>query len=391
MLNNELNLLVKKAYRHNLLTPLISQLRKQTIINTRFTDRNNRKKQTIRQASTIDAIQQINCIDQFTGRSSSKLTSSILIVKQERRNTASPSKIKRILSLCQDDNIQQLSDVLGEISRIELETDLKQKSQTLLLRNIRINKQQFIKFLERTYPIIICQQIAKAFKVPPIMSAQEYKQLIDKLEYLDVKSQIRLCFLIYDFNNQGYITTHDLVEILKYNNNQAVEKDLLHMIKSTKTQISNQINNDIIQNNSFILPTSLLRVKLDRSVILQQRRQSLISHDGRGRCISRLSQKNSPDLSVELDQDNNQQNKNITPIKKVVLITQINKMEQNTDSTNNLIQGLQNYRSENQKKKIKIVKDENKISTDLTGFINIWFPNRPNIFQDIIKTLTEKN
>ncbi|CAD8169366.1 unnamed protein product [Paramecium octaurelia] len=390
MLNNELNLLVKKAYKHNLLNPLISQFRKQMTINSRYSTRKKNKKETIRQASTINAIQQMNSIDQFTGRSSSKLTSSMLIVKQERRNTASPTKIMRILSLCQDDNMQQLAEVLGEISRIELETDLKQKSQTLLLRNIRINKQQFIKFLERTYPIIICQQIAKAFKVPQVMSVQEYKQMIEKLENLDLKSQIRLCFLIYDYNNQGYITTHDLVEILKHNNNQAVEKDLLHMINSTKTQISNQINNDIQQNNSLLLPTSLLRVKLDRSVILNQRRQSIISYDGRGRCISRISQKNSPDLSVELEQDNNQQTKNATAMKKVLLITQIHKMEQNTNSTNNLIQGLKNYKTEDQKKKNKTVKDENKISTDLSGFINIWFPNKPNIFYDIIRTLTEK-
>ncbi|CAK89921.1 unnamed protein product (macronuclear) [Paramecium tetraurelia] len=360
-------------------------------INSRYSSRKKNKKETIRQASTINPIQQMNSIDQLTGRSSSKLTSSMLIVKQERRNTASPTKIMRILSLCQDENMQQLADVLGEISRIELETDLKQKSQTLLLRNIRINKQQFIKFLERTYPIIICQQIAKAFKVPQVMSVQEYKQMIEKLENLDLKSQIRLCFLIYDYNNQGYITTHDLVEILKYNNNQAVEKDLLHMIKSTKTQISNQINNDIQQNHPLVLPTSLLRVKLDRSVIINQRRQSIISYDGRGRCISRISQKNSPDLSVELDQDNIQQTKNTTAMKKVLLITQIHKMESNTNSTNNLIQGLKNYKAEDQKKKNKTVKDENKISTDLSGFINIWFPNKPNIFYDIIRTLTEKS
>ncbi|CAD8104361.1 unnamed protein product [Paramecium sonneborni] len=337
----------------------------------------------------------MNCIQQFTNRNSSKLTSSIVIAKQERRNTASPQKIMHMVSLYQNNNKQQISDILGEISKIELETDCKQKCQTLLLRNIRINKQQLIKFLERSYPKIICDQIAKAFKIPQVLSAQEYKQLIEKLENLDLKQQIRLCFLIYDINNQGYITTQDLVELYKNNINLALEMDLLHMIKSTKTLISNQINSDIKQCNSFILPQSFLKGKLDRSVILQQRRQSLMLNEGRGRCISRFSQKNSSDLSMELEDDTIQQTKNLTPIKKVVMITQITKMEKNTNSTSNLIQSLQNYQTEKQKQKQKqktqVKKDDNKIKTDLNSFLNIWLPNKPNLFDDIIKTLTEKN
>ncbi|CAD8109809.1 unnamed protein product [Paramecium sonneborni] len=390
MLNNELNLLVKKAYKHNTLTPLISQFRKQMIINSRLTVRNKSKQENIRQASTIQTIQQMKS-NQFSGRNSSKLGSSILIVKQERRNTSSPQKIMRMLSLYQNENISKLSDILAEISKIDLETDIKHKSQTLQLRNIRINKQQFTKFLERIYPKIICDQIAKSLKIPQVLNAQEYKQLIEKLENLDLKQQIRLCFLIYDFNNQGYITTHDLVEIYKNNNNQAIEMDLLHMIKSTKTQISNQINNDIQQSNSILLPSNLLKVKLDKSVILQQRRQSLILHDQRVRCMTRISQRNSFDLTQEIEQDTIQQNKNLTPIQKVVLITQITKMEQNNNSTDNLIQDLQNYKTEKQKNRIQVNKDDNKIKTDLNAFINIWFPNKPNLFQDIIKTLTEKN
>lgn len=48
------------------------------------------------------------------------------------------------------------------------------------------------------------------------------------------------------------------------------------------------------------------------------------------------------------------------------------------------------YKSERKGKKSKIIKDENKISIDLIRFINIWYPQKPFLFNDIIKTLTIK-
>ncbi|CAD8199181.1 unnamed protein product [Paramecium pentaurelia] len=384
MLNNELNEFVKKAYKHNLLTPLISKLKIRSQITSVSVSKDQSKKQSRKETKTIENIQQQKISEEYTGRSSSKLSSSILI-RQERRNTQSPQKLMRILSISQEDVPQQLADVLGEISKIEMETDIKLRCRTIQVRNIRIKKQQLVKYLQRHYPDIICDQIAKVLKIPQILSFNQYQQWIQKIENLDLKQQIRLCFLVYDINNQGEITTNNLVELLKYNTNPSIELDILHMIKQTKAQISNQINNDIKQMNSYTLPLSVLRVKLDQSVILQQRRQSVISNDGRGRLFGKVSQRNSFDLNMEIDQDCQNHPKNTPTKKKVMLITQINNNEQDY-----AFQSIIQYKSEKKKKKSKILKDENKISIDLNGFLNIWFPQKPNLFNDIMRILTAK-
>ncbi|CAD8098436.1 unnamed protein product [Paramecium primaurelia] len=384
MLNNELNEFVKKAYKHNLLTPLISKLKIRSQITSVSVSKDQSKKQSRKETKTIENIQQQKISEEYTGRSSSKLSSSILI-RQERRNTQSPQKLMRILSISQEDVPQQLADVLGEISKIEMEADIKLRCRTIQVRNIRIKKQQLVKYLQRHYPDIICDQIAKVLKIPQILSFNQYQQWIQKIENLDLKQQIRLCFLIYDINNQGEITTNNLVELLKYNSNPSIELDILHMIKQTKAQISNQINNDIKQMNSYTLPLSVLRVKLDQSVILQQRRQSVLSNDGRGRLFGKVSQRNSFDLNMEIDQDCQNHPKNTPTKKKVILITQINNNEQDY-----AFQSIIQYKSEKKKKKSKILKDENKISIDLNGFLNIWFPQKPNLFNDIMRILTAK-
>ncbi|CAD8105269.1 unnamed protein product [Paramecium sonneborni] len=384
MLNNELNEFVKKAYKHNLLTPLISKLKIRNQLISGSVSKVQSKKQSRKATTTIEHGQQQKISEEFTGRSSSKLSSSILL-RQERRSTQSPQKLMRILSITQEVP-QQLADVLGEISRIEQESDIKLKCKTIQIRNIRITKQQLIKYLQRHFPDIICEQIAKVFKIPQILSFNQYQQWIQKIENLDLKQQIRLCFLVYDINNQAEITTHNLVELLKQNTNPSIELDILHMIKQTKVQISNQINHDIKQMNSYTLPMSVLRVKLDQSVILQQRRQSVISNDGRGRLFGKVSQRNSFDINIDMDQDCTiNQQKNTPTKKKVMLITQINKTEQDFS-----FQGVLQYKSERKKRKSKIIKDENKISIDLNGFINIWFPQKPNLFNDIVRILTAK-
>ncbi|CAD8178274.1 unnamed protein product [Paramecium pentaurelia] len=395
MLNNELNEFVKKAYKHNLLSktiqyilqaPLISKLRIRTQVLSGSVSIDQSKKQSrkVTKTNENEIIQQQKISDQFTGRSSSKLSSSILL-RQERRNTQCHQKLIRILSISQNEVPQQLADVLGEISKIELESDAKLRCKTIQVRNIRIKKQQLVKYLQRHYPDIICEQIAKVLKIPQILSFNQYQQLIKKIENLDLKQQIRICFLVYDLNNQAEITTHNLVELLKLNANPSIELDILHMIKQTKVQISNQINNDIKQMNPFTLPLSVLRVQLDQSVILSQRRYSVISNDGRRRLFDKNNQRNSIDLNVEIDQDCTNHSRNTPTKKKVMLITQINKDEQEID-----IQGTIQYKSERKKKRSKIMKDENKISIDLNRFLNIWYPQKPNLFNDIIRTLTAK-
>ncbi|CAD8180706.1 unnamed protein product [Paramecium octaurelia] len=384
MLNYELNEFVKKAYKHNLLTPLIRKLRIRNQIASVSVSKDQSKKQSRKETKTIENIQQQKISEEFTGRSSSKLSSSILI-RQERRNTQSPQKLMRILSISQEEVPQQLADVLGEISRIELETDIKLRCKTIQVRNIRIKKQQLVKYLQRHYPDVICEQIAKVFKIPQILSFNQYQQWIQKIENLDLKQQIRLCFFVYDINNQSEITTNNLVELLKSNTNASIELDILHMIKQTKAQISNQINNDIKQMNSFTLPLSVLRVKLDQSVVLQQRRQSVLSNDGRGRLFGKISQRNSFDLNMDVDQDSSNHAKTTPTKKKVMLITQINNNDQEYAFT-----GIIQNKSEKKKKKSKILKDENKISIDLNGFLNIWFPQKPNLFPDLLRILTAK-
>lgn len=56
----------------------------------------------------------------------------------------------------------------------------------------------------------------------------------------------------------------------------------------------------------------------------------------------------------------------------------------------NLNGAFYKYRSDRRKKRSKTIRDENKISIDLNGFINIWYPSKPNIFYDLLRVLTAK-
>ncbi|CAK91361.1 unnamed protein product (macronuclear) [Paramecium tetraurelia] len=390
MINNELDVFVKKAYQHNLLgkmmqyilqAPLMNKLRIRTQIVSRIIRKDQNKKLISNAANTSqnEKISQQKFSDEDTERSNSKLLSSFLL-RQERKNTLSPSKMVGVLSNSKEEMPQQFADVFGEINRIEVESDNK---------NIRINKQQLATYLQRYYPDIICEQIVKVLKIPQILTFNQYYTLIRKIENLDLKQQIRVCFLFYDLNNQAEITTQNLVELLKQNANPQIELDILHMIKQTKIQISNQINNDVKQILPSILPLSVLRVQLDQSVILSYRKQSVVSNDGRKGQKGKVSQRNSLDLNIEIDQDSTSHSRNTPTRKKVMLITQINKEEQKPD-----VQNLVQHKSERKKNKSKLMKDENKnknkISIDLNKFINIWYPQKPNLFNDLLRNLTAK-
>ncbi|CAD8184181.1 unnamed protein product [Paramecium octaurelia] len=383
MINNELNDFVKKAYQHNLLTPLMNKLRIRTQIVSRSINKDQNKKFLSKVANTSqnEKISQQKISDEDTERSSSKLFSSFLL-RQERKNTLSPQKMNKILSNSKEEIPQQLADVFGEINRMEVESDGKLRCKSMYVRNIRINKQQLAKYLQRYYPDIICEQIVKVLKIPQILTFSQYHKLIRKIENLDLKQQIRVCFLFYDLNNQAEITTKNLIELLNQNGNPQIELDILHMIKQTKIQISNQINNDVKQILPSILP-------LNQSVILSQGKQSVVSNDGRRGQQGNVSQRNSLDFNIEIDQDSTSHSRNTLTKKKIMLITQINKEEQELDVKNIVF-----YKSERKKNKSKFMKDENKnqnkISIDLNKFTNIWYPQKPNLFNDLLRNLTSK-
>lgn len=75
--------------------------------------------------------------EEFTGRSSSKLSSSIQVKSERKPN--SPMKLHKILSLSQEDCLKFVGDVMSEISRIEVEGE-RLRSRTISLKNIRISR-----------------------------------------------------------------------------------------------------------------------------------------------------------------------------------------------------------------------------------------------------------
>jgi len=87
------------------------------------------------QSLTIPVRHTIPESEEFTGRSSSKLSGS-LIMKSERKTT-SPMKLHKILSLSRDEPIKNLGDIVTIISGIEVENE-RNISKTLSLKNMRI-------------------------------------------------------------------------------------------------------------------------------------------------------------------------------------------------------------------------------------------------------------
>ncbi|KAM3134612.1 hypothetical protein pb186bvf_013254 [Paramecium bursaria] len=317
-----------------------------------------------------------NDSEEFSGRSTSKLDTSKLdssILFKTRRPRASIRPIQ-MMSM----RTQQTCDITAVVALIQ------QGPIRTSIKNLRITREQLQLYLCKFYPLTIAESILRIFKAPQLFSYQKYQQWVDKINKLDDEQSIRCVFQIYDFNQQGYITTSTIWDLLsKDYHSQAIEFDIFYLVsnKQVKDQLLRQ-GDPIIQNEkpNFSLPVSILGSKLKQS--LQIQRRFTISPENRPRLQSKtISAGRSIDFTLEDDVTKKELQK--LKFKKHQMITQI-QIQQITDEDQ---KSMFIPNSKKEMKRISCI----KCSIDINTFTEIWYPQRPQLYEDIIRRLTSTN